>query len=243
MRIVAASLPYVACKFGGSTRSRMRPSTTHASTDAEDGKELSTSLSRWRKSAVFSFLAIVPSQYHSESGTGVKGNVNTWLRSICRLVARTINRPITCREHLSSAIFPFVDRRLLIPSCLNAKNFTFLIGSSKRVGLPRHSQTKFLWRSSPVCRKPRRHVFTSFEAAFPVLMLNRVCDWCTDMSKGHLYSYTEGETSQKSSTKMVIHVLELLTLHFGKDHVSELNILNNICLMHPYPPTALETHD
>ena len=49
MRIVAASLPYVAGKFGGSigpTRSMKLPSTTHASTDAEDGKELSTLLSR-----------------------------------------------------------------------------------------------------------------------------------------------------------------------------------------------------
>ena len=43
MRIVAASLSYVAGKFGGSTRSRKLPSTTHASTDADDGKELSTS--------------------------------------------------------------------------------------------------------------------------------------------------------------------------------------------------------
>ncbi len=47
MRIVAASLPYVVGKFGGSTRSRKIPSTTHASTDAEDGKDLSTLLSRY----------------------------------------------------------------------------------------------------------------------------------------------------------------------------------------------------
>ena len=46
MMIVAANLPYVAGKFGGSTRSRKPPSTTHASIDAEDGKELSTLLSR-----------------------------------------------------------------------------------------------------------------------------------------------------------------------------------------------------
>ena len=40
--IVAASLPYVAGKFGGSTHNRKLPSTTHASLCAEDGKELST---------------------------------------------------------------------------------------------------------------------------------------------------------------------------------------------------------
>ena len=127
---------------------------------------------------------------HSESGTGVKGNVKTWLMSRCRLVARIRNRPIRSREHLGSAIFLFVDRRLLIPSCLNVNNFTLLIGYLKRVGLSRHSRTKFLWRSSPVCRMSRRHVFTSFEAALPVCMLNRVWDWCIDMSKGYLYSHT-----------------------------------------------------
>ena len=36
---------------------------------------------------------------------------------------------------------------------------------------------------------------------------------------------------------MVIPVLELLTLHFGKGHVSELNILNN----RPYMSNALLT--
>ena len=50
---------------------------------------------------------------------------------------------------------------------------------------------------------------------------------------------SELETRQQSSSEMKIPVLELLTLHFGKGHVSELNILNNICLMHP---SALETH-
>ncbi len=42
---------------------------------------------------------------------------------------------------------------------------------------------------------------------------------------------------------MIIPVLELITLHFGKGHVSELNNLNNrpyICLMHPYPPSHQE---
>ena len=33
------------------------------------------------------------------------------------------------------------------------------------------------------------------------------------------------ETRQQSSFEMIIPVLELLTLHFGKGHVSELNIL------------------
>ena len=37
------------------------------------------------------------------------------------------------------------------------------------------------------------------------------------------------ETRQQSSSEMMIPVLELLTLHFGKGHVSELNILYNIC--------------
>ena len=51
------------------------------------------------------------------------------------------------------------------------------------------------------------------------------------------------ETRQQSSSEMIIPVLELLTLHFGKGHVSDLNILNNItCILHPQPPSALETH-
>ena len=44
---------------------------------------------------------------------------------------------------------------------------------------------------------------------------------------------SEVETRQQSSSEMMIPVLELLALHFGKGHVSELNILNNIFLMHP----------
>ena len=35
------------------------------------------------------------------------------------------------------------------------------------------------------------------------------------------------ETRQESSSEMMIPVLELLTLHFGKGHVSGLNIVNN----------------
>ena len=150
-------------------------------------------------------------------------------------MTRTRSRPIRSREHLSSAIFLFVYRRLLIPSCLNVNNFTLLIGSSKLVGLSRHSRTKFLWRSSPVCRMPRRHVFTSFEAALPVWMLNTVCDWSLDLSKGYCIRIlpSDVETRQQSSSEMMIPVLEQLTLHFGKGHVSEVKILNNICLMHP----------
>ncbi len=34
------------------------------------------------------------------------------------------------------------------------------------------------------------------------------------------------ETRQQSTSEMMIPVLELLTLHFGKCHVPELNILN-----------------
>ncbi len=191
MRIVAASLPYVAGKFGGSILAagsfhplRMRQQMLRMGRNSRlyfpgDGRAQS-SLS-W------------PSFHHSNTvrvAPGVKGNVKTWLRSRCLLVARIRNRPISSREHLSSAIFLFVDLRLLIPFCLNVNNFTLLIGSSKRVGLSRHSRTKFLWRSSPVCRMSRRHVFTSFEAALPVWMLNRVCDWCIDMSKGYVYSHT-----------------------------------------------------
>ena len=50
------------------------------------------------------------------------------------------------------------------------------------------------------------------------------------------------ETRQRSSSEMMIPVLELLTLHFGNGHVSELNILGNICITHPQPPSAMETH-
>ena len=35
------------------------------------------------------------------------------------------------------------------------------------------------------------------------------------------------ETRQQSSSEMIIPVFELLTVHFSKGHVSELNILNN----------------
>ena len=38
---------------------------------------------------------------------------------------------------------------------------------------------------------------------------------------------SEVETRQQSSSGMIIPVLELITLHFGKGHVSELNNLNN----------------
>ena len=44
---------------------------------------------------------------------------------------------------------------------------------------------------------------------------------------------SEVETRQQSSSEMMISVLELLTLHFGKGHVSELNNLDNICITHP----------
>ena len=46
---------------------------------------------------------------------------------------------------------------------------------------------------------------------------------------------SEVDTRQQSSSEMMITVLELLTLglHFGKGHVSELNILNNTCQIHP----------
>ena len=55
------------------------------------------------------------------------------------------------------------------------------------------------------------------------------------MSKGYCIRIllSEVETRQQSSSEMIIPVLELLTLHFGEGHVSELNILNNTCLMHP----------
>ena len=44
---------------------------------------------------------------------------------------------------------------------------------------------------------------------------------------------SEVETRQQSSSEMMIPVLELLTFHFGKGHVSELNILDNRCTTHP----------
>ncbi len=39
---------------------------------------------------------------------------------------------------------------------------------------------------------------------------------------------SEVETRQQSTSEMMIPVLELLMLHFGKCYVSELNILNNM---------------
>ena len=52
------------------------------------------------------------------------------------------------------------------------------------------------------------------------------------------------ETRQQSSSGMIIPVLELITLHFGKGHVSELNNLNNRPYKYkaPLTPSALETH-
>ena len=49
------------------------------------------------------------------------------------------------------------------------------------------------------------------------------------------------ETRQHSKSEMMIPVLEL-TIHFGKCHVSELNILNIIIWSNaPLTPSALET--
>ena len=142
-------------------------------------------------------------------------------------MARIRNRPIRSREHL---ILLFVDCRLLILSCLNVNNFTLLIGSSKRVGecpdthersscdVP-HQCFKCLegmssLRSTLPCRFGCRT-----GSAIDVLICRK--DICIRILP------SEVETRQQSSSEMIIPVSELLTLQFGKGHVSELNILIN----------------
>ena len=53
------------------------------------------------------------------------------------------------------------------------------------------------------------------------------------------------ETHNEKSSEICFLVLQHVQLHFGSGRVSEVNILNNICLMHPYVLTHvcfLETH-
>ena len=137
------------------------------------------------------------------------------------------------KNHKSTHQISWTFEFRYIPVCGSSIADTFLLECQQLHSLDRlfeacgivQTLTKFLWRSSPVCRMSRGHVFTSFEAALQVWMLNRVCDWCINMSKGYLYSHTS--VWSENAPTIYILVLELLTLYFGKCHVSELNILNN----------------